>query len=620
MFLQKKNHCERFLKIILVFLFLLITIALITTWNTPATSYESSIYHSTPLLLWVSVVTSEMIGAGLVVFSVDKNELKERYLWKVGLLLIVLSYLICLSLFIIRGYYMWCMTGDPASHIGWIKETLNTGQVPSSIIYPITHIYISDIILFTGLDLIFLHKIVPWIFGLLCVLFMYILTRYITSNRIAPVLAVIISCSFLFGWYLNLTPNALSNMFFPLVLLLIFKSIRKNDFRWGILLLMMILLYPVFHILPAIFIGLVFLTLCIPRNLSKLRNIMLKRQIFFWKKWKRVNFRLVIPFIILIIWLILWISMFSEWKYTIRSIYNAISIEGSPSKGLYLMDQITYASGYGYNIFEIIFKQLGAPFIVFILAILAFPLLWKKFFNEQKDGALFSLYGPLGFLCMFIPALYFFNLGFGPLRLLFYVTMIGVILSGYFLSYFLIQSQNNNKTQLRPWPSKIIVIALLLCLFLGGMLNLYPSPYNLTINYQTTRTEVVGMEFFFQNREINIPLTGIFAAPGRFADILLTPNEKLLQNLPRYLEDNKVPWHFGYDRYTSLAQSFDRDTNLIITLREKKTYIDYFPEIAKYRFYNEDFIRLTIDDGINLLYSNGGFTLWSISGNKWNAL
>jgi len=328
----------------------------------------------------------------------------------------------------------------------------------------------------------------------------------------------------------------------------------------------------------------------------------------------------MIPFIILVIWLIFWISFFYEWRYTIRGIYNTISIEGSPSKALYLMDQITYASGYGYNIYEIIFKQLGGPFIVFTLALLAFPLLWKKFLNEQKDGTLFSLYGPLGFLCMFIPALYFFNLGFGPLRLLFYVTMIGVVFSAYILSYFLIQSQINNKTQLRSWSAKIIVIALLLCLFLGGMLNLYTSPYNMTMNYQTTRSEVVGMEFFFQNREIEIPLTGISVAPGRFAEMLLTPNVRIIQRLPRYLEDNKAPWHFGYDRYTSLAHSFDRETNLIITQRDKVTYTDSFPEIAKFRFYNQDFIRLTHDDGINLLYSNGGFTLWSISGNRWNAL
>jgi len=619
MFGKRFRDEQYFQKSLLILLFSFLTVALLITWNSPATNYEASIYQSSPLVLWISIISSVILGIIFIVLSLSKSTLSQNNIWKIWLFLIFLCYTICLGLFIIRGYYMWCIVGDPAEHIGWIGEILTKGYTPQSIHYPITHIYLSQISLLSNLNLVYLHKIVPLIFGLLCVVFIYIFSRYITSNRIAPVLAVIISCSFLFGWYLNLTPNALSNMLFPLALLLIYKNLKENDIRWAILLLIVILLYPVFHTIPAIFLGMIFLTFWIPQKVSGLWNTMQIKHKLIRNEWKMNNFRLAIPFLVLVIWFIFWISMFSMWGYTVRSIYDTISAEGGPSKIENLVDQISYASGYGYNVYEIILKQLGGPFIVFILALLAFPLLWKKYFKEQKEGSLLSLYGPLGVLCGFIPVLYFFNLAFGPLRLLFYVTMIGVVISAYFLSYILIKSQNN-KNQFTSWSVKLIVIVLLSGLFIGGMLNLYTSPYNLTTSYQTTKSEVMGMKFFFENRDTNIPLTGISIAPGRFAAMLLTPNERSIQRLPMYLEGHRVPWHFGYDTYTSVVSLFDRETNLILTQRDKVIYTDYFPEMAEYRFKNEDFIGLTNDEGINMLYSNGGFDLWSISGTRQKAL
>ena len=209
MLVTSKSQLEHFLKLALALLFILLSIALILAWNTPATGYESSIYYSTPLILWWSIIASVIVGTSLVVFSITGDEYDKNKFWKIGLFLIVLSYVVCLGLFIIRGYFMWCMAGDPATHIGRITETIAQAYAPKTVIYPITHIFLSEISLVTNLNLFVLHKIVPLIFGVLCVVFIYIFSRYVTSNRIAPVLAVIISCTFIFGWYINLTPNHL---------------------------------------------------------------------------------------------------------------------------------------------------------------------------------------------------------------------------------------------------------------------------------------------------------------------------------------------------------------------------------------------------------------------------
>jgi len=123
------------------------------------------------------------------------------------------------------------------------------------------------------------------------------------------------------------------------------------------------------------------------------------------------------------------------------------------------------------------------------------------------------------------------------------------------------------------------------------------------------------MKYYFESRDVSIPVSGITVAPGRFADVFLTPKEKIVQHLPNYLllNQGKAPWHFGYDRFPSISTSYNRETNLIITQRDKGIYTDYFPDLAQYRFTVHDFERLNDDSGISHLYSNGGFDLWNIA-------
>ncbi|MDI6867847.1 glycosyltransferase family 39 protein [Methanoculleus sp.] len=601
---------QRFQKIALIILFFLLSVALIITWNTPATGYEASIYRSTPLILWVSVIASVIVGVALVVVAIAKNKLDGNPFWKIGFLLVFLSYTVCLGLFIIRGYYMWCMTGDPASHIGWIKETLNAGHAPTSVIYPITHIYLSEIVFLTGLDLVFLHKIVPLIFGLLCVLFMYVFARALFSRHDGVLLAGLISCCMAFDWYLNLTPNALANLFLPFALLLVVRSLQQRKWPWTLALSAVILLYPVFHPVPAIFLGTVFLTLWIPPLLPRITMVIRERKIGNFD-FSRRDLRLVLPLVLLVIWFIFWISSFSAWGWTIQSMYQTIVSEGSPSKLMDLTDQISYAQGYGYSVIEQVIRRLWCPLILSILSVISLPMLWRDFTHRHQEKCLFSFYGPLGMLALIIPGLYLFNLAFGPLRLVIYVSMLGTLFAAYLFAC-LLTGERRNHGLYRPNLRTVFVILVILAIFTGGMLNLYPSPYNLTQNYQTTRSEVTGMVFIYQHRDIDVPLTGINIAPGRFANAFLTPEERGVQHLPLYLEDQIAPYHFGYDNFTTISYAYDEETDLAIKQQDKVVYIDYFPDMAQYRFSTQDFERLKNDPGVDSLYTNGEFELHKV--------
>jgi len=197
--------------------------------------------------------------------------------------------------------------------------------------------------------------------------------------------------------------------------------------------------------------------------------------------------------------------------------------------------------------------------------------------------------------------------------MLFYVNVICTIFTG-FVGYKIIEKiQHVNSVYITRLALGLIV-TLFVGIFLSGILKLYPSPYILSASWQTTKTEVEGMDWFFNNRDFLIEISGISIAPGRFADLLLTLEEKRNQRIPwGYLSEEMIaPYHFGYNNHSSLSELYKKDTYLLITERDKSTYLDVFPEMAKYRWYPDDFERLESDWGVDKLYSNGEFYIWSI--------
>ena len=603
---------QSFQKIILIIEFLFLTLALIITWNVPTTGFESSIYNSTPLVLWVALISSMIAGITIIVVNVSNSDIYRSNLWKYGFLLIFFCYTICLGLFMIRGYYMWCIDGDPASHIGWTNEILQNGHIPSDLFYPITHIYLSEINLVTSLNLVFLHKIVPFFFGLLFVGFVYIFVRVVSSSEIEPIIAGIITCTFITGWFLNLTPNLLANLFLPFALFLMFKYLKSGHSGWKVSFFIMLILYPVFHPLPAIFLGLILLTLWIPQKLLDLWKHLIdkKRDI---RSHERMNMKLARPFLFLLTWFIFWYSLFYIWGYSVYQMYSRITTEEGASKFSNLASQVSNAQGYGYNVLEIFLKTYGHLLLLFILSLFTFLLLWKTVSRDQKQENIFSLYGPWGLLNIFIPALFLFNLTFAPLRFLFYQAILGIVFVAFLVSSMLIWGRENKRRFISQLTS-IIVIVLMAGLLISGLLNLYPSPYNLTKNYETTQSEVSGAMFFFEYRNISVPVSGIDLHLGRFADLLLTPGEKSKQYLGAAQLKNKgmAPWHFGYNQNSSIAFSYDVKTNLILKQSDRALYTDYFPDMAKYRLFPQDFDRLKNDPGASFLYSNGGYDILTI--------
>lgn len=593
------------IKLVVGICFILLAISIAVAVESPTTGYETSIYRSTPIFVWASLIISVLCGTTIIIHQIYTGKHEKQDIWVLGFSLIFLSYAISVSLFILRGYYMWNIGSDPAYHIGWVNQILINGHFPNNIVYPLIHTYTAELSLLLNIDLVMLHKIIPVYFSLLYVLFMYVFIRLVLPQKGQVILATTASSLLVSSGDLSFIPSSAANLYLPLVLFVLLKFLSTSEIQWKMLFIGMILLYVLFHPLPIFVIFIVFATLWIYPMIFSRATIKLRKNHNY-----AINKKSIVIVIILFAGAIFWFSSFPAWN-------NLINLKYLPQNGVShisgLIKIINTAHGYGYNVIEQILKKEGSMLVYAILTLISFPVLYKERHVNKTVNFLLSWYGVMGLIILFIIVFFFLNLPFKPLRFMFYLITISTIFVGFFLNKIIDRTRGiDNRTFAKIGLG--IVISLIVLVFINNLLILYPSPYNLGVSYHNTQTEVAGMNWLFHEKDVNVKLSGIGFSPLRFSHILLNPDERQALEIPQKIET--APYHFGYNNHSALSQSYSKDVYLSLTQKDKLLYVDVFPKIAEYRWYPNDFEKLSYDCSVDKLYSNNGFEVWYVYSSK----
>ncbi len=621
-------------KICAILSIILAIISIVIVYNSPSAGYESSIYSSINQLLWFSIIALIIIGLIIVLIEIHKNEYLINKSWAIGFYLVFFAYVLSLSVFMIKGYYIWNMGGDSGTHIGYVKEIFNNGVFANELYYPILHIFLTEVTHVSNMDIIFLHKFIPYIFGVLFVPFVYILSRYILYNKGQAIIVSTLSCAFIFNSYLNLAPIIQSNMLFPIVLFTIFKYIINKKLSWGAISIILLLIYPPLHIIPTLVLILILITIGITNQAFIYVN---KLNI---KSPVRLE---IVAIILLSIITIVWISSFNLWNDPISDIYEkVVDVESESSQMSQtsqlsqistLSEKVSYASSLGYNPLEFAFKLYGGALIIMVGALIFAPIVFIDMYKNKKIYVFSSLYGPIVILSMLFISLYFFNMAFGPLRIIYYILLLCIVITGYGIWSVL----RYLKAKSWGWNSFVVIgliSLLLISIFVNGIFILYPSPYTGNTNYQTTHYDEKGMMWFLDKKSDHSITVNVYSVgqSKRYNDLFIGPN-KVKPGTKEYVYEAYAPYHFGYYTYNdttkcndyniySLNTTIIRDVinlnsyYLITTEKDKTIYTDIFPKIAKYRFYPDDFELLEKDPLIDSVYSNGEFDVWALRNNK----
>ena len=605
---------QMIIKVYFIFIFCAIIFSTVLAWENPADNFEISIYSSTPTLFWFCiffVLTSSVI---LFILSLYYNKMIPNKYTNLCLMSIFLCYMLINCLYIIRGYYMWNMSGDGATHLGWIKSLILNGSTPENLFYPFLHIFLVILVYIPNLDLVFLHKIVPALFALLFVPFMYLFARcFFLKKHVAPILVVLLSCSFLLPSTL-LAPNQNSNMIFPLLLAVYCMTFTfdKNKPEYRLLLVICLFFITIFHPISAFTLALIIFSFYFFGLIS------FKYSTIIGFKTPMKNIMNLNILILLIVFLSQWLIHFLIFKTTINDMYYSVTQIGSSQYSV-MPQAIDNARFAGQNYIIEILKRYGKHILIIIFSYIDIYLLYKhNSFSEKYQNNLklfsFSFTTIILFMIFIVSAM-----GFSmAARWLDYVLILGIIFCSHLI--FKLLEDSVKKSGIYSPIAILISIGIIFTVMTLGILDIYPSPYNGKGSYHSTEMSIHGMEWFFDHRNTEIPLIGITIAPGRYADLLLSPDEKIKQNLPNYmymmqkygLSNYRPPFHFGYNNNSSLGNYYNQETDMITNEGDIKFYSVTRPELASLYWNLDDFRILMDDPKVNKIYSNSEYTIWKI--------
>jgi hypothetical protein len=622
--IKQKSSSGALIKIFASICFVLLEISAVAAWKTPTVGYEPSIYSATPPILWASVIISIVCGISIIFSQIMNKGYQRNKRWLIGLFLIFLCFTLCLSVYIIRGYDVWDLNGDTATHIGYVDQIISNGHAPdglfgSDLIYPVTHIYTAELALMLDQGINLLHKLVPLYIGLLFVGFVYIFARGFLPDKGQAILATMVSCmiaaDYYIPFYMGFMPYLLADFLFPVALLVVFKYLWTKKVGWGILSFIVLIASMPFH--PILTIALI-ATLAGIWAFEKVMTGAHRFGLLHIANIDTLRKNHVQPLIILglSVWFVLWISSFAVWGLTINSLMNLV-VYGGTTHASELASATSDAAIYGYDVLTYFIRNELTVLAVLVMAVICLPIIIRAALKDKKINYLLLMYAPIIAIGVLILAFYFMNLGFGPTRLIFYIFVISLLFVGYFL-FKILETLGNSRRRFVPIIGLGLVLILMSSLYLNGVMTLYPSPYVLKPNSETTSQEIQGMGWLFNDRTINSSIASMTLAPYRFADALLTPQENDAQLLPRIYPSDyaakkvnmTIPYHFGYLNGTSLAGAFKFDTYLVLTAQDKSLYKDILPGMAQYRFTTDDFNNMEKDIGLYKLYSSGEFDTW----------
>lgn len=399
----------------------------------------------------------------------------------------------------------------------------------------------------------------------------------------------------------HIIPTNLGNFLLPLFLLLYLKNI-DNNITHKIILIVFLLALPLVH--PVITIS------------SMLIIISMSIFVFIYSRIHILDHTDIEDLGIMVLLMIvsfIWWSPTRSFASAILAVASAIEQDSELNAARILVGNIDKASTYGYSVIEQTLKMYGDFLILLLLIFFMFPFVVKTYYLRRKDdlSICLYLYAQVIVLVIITGLLFLINSSFSPYRLIPIIFFVNTIIFGFCIDLIVNHScPTKNKLNI---PLFIILLLLIIPISVNSTFRFYQSNYILVPNSQVTETEMHGMNWFLNKKNIDISFVSLTIPGGRFEDLMMSPESRIgRKDLSRFGHENMPPYHFGYDRFDFLEMSFPSINYLIINEMGRCLYTKVFPEIAVYRFNASDFDKLESDSSLDLVYSNSGFECYLV--------
>jgi len=590
---------RRGFKLLLLLGFLSCGIAVLSAYGSPATDYEVSIYHSTPVPFWVGVSTS-FVAALFTAF------LCRGYLRTAAVALSGLTFASVISLPLLRGYFFYGEY-DSLTHLGWLKDLQNGALTPFDLFYPGVHEVTMLVASVTGFPLPKSLLFVVFLFPLVFVIFLSLTTFELVEDRFAATIALfsgmlLLPINQIATHYMAPHPFSETILYSVLSLYLLLVFVKRTplgtDERLsvGLLFCLSSLAMVFFHPLQAgVFIGILGATAAV--------------QIVSWRadsdhplaRNKPVYGLTTFHTVAFAVWTLDKPKFRGTFDMVLQEFTDLVLGTGSAAAGTVVRHQSSSLNAVG--------SGLGGIFLKLFLVGALFAALAGLVSVASVTGRLDGRHPEIKYLAVSVIAIL-------PVSLLFFVgdvsklffrvqgsLMVLCTVLGTVGLYYLVGHARRRVSSSTVRLALAIVFGLLL---IHSMAIVYTSPYMYKSNRQVTQAEYTGYEAAFAHQAEDHRFAGVRTGPNRYMHAVYgytsVPESKHLA-YHSYSPGSTVPGA----NVSDLDGYFDEDHYLVVTSRDVGREVVAYRGL-RYSASELDSVRRQTD--VHRVQSNGALRLY----------
>jgi hypothetical protein len=470
--------------------FILVSYSLLIVARKPAMGYEISIYSSTPLIFWISLLFSLINGMFLLLSSISTRSNRQ---FNLGFFQIIFCNALLVLLPKLKNYTLIMGRGDNADYVGYAMDVSIYGHLPDYNFYPYTSVLISQISQILNISALEVSKHIPSLFVIIYMLSIYCWAKSFKQDQNFIVYSIIASIPLFFAWFF---PTIYYMLISTLILPLLFYTLNKSsDFRYRILVVIICLALPFTHPIVSLIFLLYLICMYLEETLSD-------------SKSHKISLRLIMIFLITSsIWYLTQYALTKNAIIILEQIENTLLQKGSDTTTLNVatgyLDKLGYLTAIR-SFLIMTFDELT----YYIFSLFSILFIFKNSEKGLKSISLCFVFGSIFYFFLFIS-----SQAHTPYR--FINLNVNMIFTPLLLGYLMVFLRKEYK---------IILNLLIILSIITTVASLYQSPVITYPSDEFTAYDISGGKWLVDSKNENIPTITLLSPLHRYSSLIYGSN------------------------------------------------------------------------------------------------
>ncbi len=600
---------------------LLLSALIIIAITPAATGREFTVYDSYPFYFWILIIASAGCGMGILIHQAFSTE--KTGWWLAGLCIVLATNSVFLGLPFFHGYGFWS-EGDAMSHTGAMIDIMETGHIGDQNFYPGLHVLGASLLDVTEISRLAMNNLLFVSWNAIYLLNVYLLATVVAKHRGQALLITALASPLVFAsCTVTIYPSYLSLYMIPLILYFLHRKTNSQEGQFVNILIVVLLALAMVFIHP--FTSLFAIALLIALDVSKyLYRQITSRKGLSLQKAIEMPETYTIPLLIFTVW-ILWYLTANDFDFiekNIKDVYDFLFYGGGRAAPFQAETSDLGRTELSiFQIMELGFYRYGAIFMYLAASLLSVLAVIKSVLNKKSLLEPVNLTYAILFLAGLGMAIFSLLAQSGEYQIV-RIARTFLLISPFIIgliTYEMICKDKGKPVKLVGFKANrkmsiAFITTLALAVSLLSTLNVYGSGKTGWENYQITRMEITGSEWFTDHRSGSVDVVTDNVAVGRFDEFYLGIEGN---NFDTYWYPPEVPSHFGYDVNSSITDTVESDDAYLATSERGRIYVMYHREIDRHlypQYTDEDYVSLRADPAVAQIYANEEYEIWRVYG------